>query len=192
MESPPNLEPPGAGLPPVQAFFSRYFIFPLFSSTHPWKKSIEVFREEGFRLLDESVHLTPDQFTRRVVIPRLMGLEDSSRFWSVAMTLDHLTIVGRLVKEAIVLLGKGSVPPEPADTATVKPDPDAGLATIDHFRELIDDFTWAMQEKVEDRQSPTTYEHPWFGPLTARQWCALAAMHQMLHRRQIEAIIKRL
>lgn len=32
----------------------------------------------------------------RVLIKRITGIEDSSRFWSVYMVLDHLLIVDRL------------------------------------------------------------------------------------------------
>ena len=35
----------------------------------------------------------------------------------------------------------------------------------------------------------TTYAHPWFGPLDARGWQALAAFHLDLHRVQIERIL---
>jgi len=45
---------------------------------------------------------------------------------------------------------------------------------------------------VEDRQSPATLRHPWFGRMTAHQWHWLMTQHQALHLRQIRQIIKRL
>ncbi|MBX3389322.1 MAG: hypothetical protein KF691_07680 [Phycisphaeraceae bacterium] len=40
----------------------------------------------------------------RVLIPRLRGLEDSSRYWSVWMMLDHLRIVNSQVAMVIASL----------------------------------------------------------------------------------------
>ncbi|MEO0454059.1 MAG: DinB family protein [Verrucomicrobiota bacterium] len=189
---PSQLAPPGAGLPPVQGWFSRYLAFPLFSAAHPWGKAIELFEEEGNLILDLAIHLSPDDVAKQVLVPRLFGLEDSSRYWSVAMTLSHLMIVGELVGKTIILLSQNQIPPIKADTATVKPKEGLGLETIDSFRVFMDGFIYSLQEKVEDRDSKTTLSHPWFGELNPKQWCAMAALHQQLHRRQVEQIIKRL
>lgn len=60
-------------------------------------------------------------------------MEDSSRYWSVFMTLDHLRIVNLGVADAIRLLGQDKVPERKADTATVKPSPEAGIGVVDDF-----------------------------------------------------------
>lgn len=187
-----KLDKPGAGLPPVEAFVSRHLFFPLYCATHSWEQSMVRFQDEGSRILDLAVHLPPDQVRKPVLIPRLPGMEDSSRNWSVAMTLEHLVIVGQQIQAGIIALSRGAVPDGKADVAAVKPQDNRGIESIESFRSFLDDYCYALQEKVENRESDTTFEHPWFGELTARQWCALAALHQGIHRRQIQSILKRL
>ncbi|WP_456381897.1 hypothetical protein [Hydrogenimonas sp.] len=43
-----------------------------------------------------------------------------------------------------------------------------------------------------DIRAPNRYEHPWFGALDPKGWMVMGAIHQTVHRRQIEAILKRL
>ena len=38
-------------------------------------------------------------------------------------------------------------------------------------------------------QTAARYRHPWFGPLDAAGWHALAATHMGVHRRQLERIL---
>jgi hypothetical protein len=62
-----------------------------------------------------------DVEAQRVLIPRIRGLEDSSRYWSVWMTLDHLRIVHESLAHLIRELVREVTPPGAASTAAVKP-----------------------------------------------------------------------
>jgi len=46
-----------------------------------------------------------------------------------------------------------------------------------------------MNREVADRNSRTTLRHPWFGEMNAHQWHCLAAMHQSVHRKQMQRIL---
>src|SRR4051794_28863260 len=92
MEVEPKLAPPGAGLPKPELFIARL----LFA----WRRTMgnrEVFNAhfQRERAAIESMISGADAGScgRRVLIQRVRGLEDSSRYWSVWMTLDHLRIV---------------------------------------------------------------------------------------------------
>jgi len=66
-------------------------------------------------------NLTEDNAKARILIKRLPGLEDSSRYWSVYMTLDHLRIVNLSIADVITKLANGAKPKVAASTAAVKP-----------------------------------------------------------------------
>ena len=73
-------------------------------------------------------------------------------------------------------------------TADVKPDPAVGPEVIGAFaspcQKLVETFG-----RIADLRTEARHAHPWFGPLDASGWHALAAFHTRLHRVQIETIL---
>lgn len=126
--------------------------------------------------------------SHRVLIARPRGLEDSSRYWSVLMTLDHLRIVHLAFIGVIGTLAKEQVPEGEASTAAVKPDPSVGMEVIDAF-EASCDALLATTSSVKNFKTRARYPHPWFGPMDAHAWHALAGTHMGIHRVQIERIL---
>jgi hypothetical protein len=105
-----RLAAPGAGLPFLEHLISRYYWFPKFCKNTTWDQAHALFQKQGARLLQLARALPESQRTIRVLIPRVPGIEDSSRHWSVAMVLEHLMIVGKLMGEGIVELTHGPHP----------------------------------------------------------------------------------
>jgi hypothetical protein len=98
--SSPQLAPPGAGLPKPELFMAR-LIFSWGKMRSDREKSVENYARRKDEIL-RLVQACPMEIARkRVLIRRLPGLEDSSRYWSVYMTLDHLRIVNLAIAEAI-------------------------------------------------------------------------------------------
>jgi hypothetical protein len=133
--------------------------------------------------------LDGQQAARRVLIPRLRGLEDSSRYWSVWMTLDHLRIVHGSIIRVIGALIKGISPPGAAGTAAVKPNPEVTAAAVTAFEKSCDDLL-ALVASIKDLNTEARYTHPWFGSLDAAGWHAMAGTHIAIHRKQLEQIVK--
>jgi hypothetical protein len=186
----PKLASPGAGLPWLELKIAN-FAFHLFNRRMTREKSSALLKKECAAILELVQLCHADTGSKRVLINRLRGMEDSSRYWSVFMTLDHLRIVNLGVAEAIRLLGQGEVPDRKADTAAVKPSPDAAVSVVDDFKfscKLIERYA----ARVIDLKTRKRYNHPWFGPLDAAGWYFLAGVHLGLHRKQIEAIINQL
>jgi len=183
----PQLAPPGAGLPKVELYIGR-----LFFAFQRWAGSREKFnaffeRERGaIRSLVESCDL--ESASRRVLIARPRGLEDSSRFWSVWMTLDHLRIVNTQISEIIETLGRGEVPAWKASTATIKPSQAVTTAVVAEYETSCHALLKSVAG-VENLKTPARFAHPWFGPLDAFGWHALAGGHLAIHRVQIERIL---
>jgi hypothetical protein len=130
---------------------------------------------------------TADSAARRVLIERPPGLEDSSRDWSVWMTLEHLRIVHEQLVRIIGDLTKGSVPQGKASTAAVKPSPDVDAGVAGTYEESCDALLRTVAA-ASDLHTRLRFVHPWFGPLNAAGWFALAGGHMSIHRVQIERI----
>ena len=186
----PKLAPPGAGLPWLELTGSR-FAFGWMSRRATREKSTALLEKECATTLDLARPCDETAGSRRVLIPRLLGMEDSSRYWSVFMTLDHLRIVHHAIAATIRSLGQGKVPERVASTAAVKPSADATASVLREF-----DLSCAIVNRcARDLPDPVPtlrFSHPWFGPLTAAQWHFLAAIHLQLHRHQVEHILRHL
>jgi hypothetical protein len=185
----PQLAPPGAGLPWLELKIAR-IIFKVARLRSTREKATQVVVMEGKRIEDLATSCTAEQAVQRVLIKRLPGMEDSSRYWSVCMTLDHLRIVNLAVADTIKTLGKGEIPAGVASTAAVKPDPMADGSTLKGFLTSCKLVERAAAQ-ITDLRTSACYEHPWFGALDAGGWHFLAGFHMQLHRRQIEMIIGR-
>src|SRR5437868_13060383 len=90
----PVLDRPGAGLPFPEAQLIRYVIFPWACLTTDWEEATRKFRTTGEAILGVSRKVPSPQFEKPVLIDRVRGIEDSSRFWSVEMVIEHLITVG--------------------------------------------------------------------------------------------------
>lgn len=129
-----------------------------------------------------------EQLKARVLIPRLRGLEDSSRNWSVLMTLDHLRIVNDAIGRVIELLARGERPSGSVSIAAVKPSPDVDFEVAAEHEAACDRYAEVLAG-CGNLQGTPRHAHPWFGPLDAKGWHAMASMHMGIHQRQIARIL---
>jgi hypothetical protein len=186
----PKLQPPGAGIPLWHELFLRRWFLPRYVRRHDWATRQGIYRRHGEKLMALCRSQPPERLNTRALVAPAMGLEDSSRYWSVAMVVEHLIIVGSLQARLIHELSFGRVPAEEASIAAVKPKGAVGLvASLPRFAALLDEFDALLATGLGDRDSAARFAHPWFGPLTAAGWHAVAALHQGLHRRQAQAIV---
>jgi hypothetical protein len=183
----PKLAPPGAGLPKIELLIARFlFARRLRRGTRESFNADFQQEREVIRALVRSCDA--GSASRRVLIKRPRGMEDSSRNWSVWMTLDHLRIVNGGITRTIGSLAKGIVPPGKASTAAVKPSPEVTAAVVAAY-EASCDALLAQVAAAPDLKTAGRFSHPWFGPLDACGWHAMAASHMGVHRVQIERII---
>lgn len=189
----PNLKPPGAGLPLTQRLLLRYYVGPFVSAKTPWEESRQRFDKINQKILAMIDGLTNEQLFRKVLVPSIPGLEDSSRYWSIAMTLEHLAIVGHGISMIIEDLTQGRKPAVEIDIARLKP---LGLQTPEQALETYKAFCFERIAKLDDNlgniNSEITKKHPWFGEMDAQQWMWLLASHHMIHYQQIKEIKKQL
>ena len=134
----PELKLPGPGLPWLELMVARYFVFPRACRRLDWTAASQLFQDEGARILTIWDNLTTEQLKERVLIRRFAGIEDSSRNWSIAMTVDHLNIVGCHTLLTIDSLRRGVVPEAAARMEDVKPPGEVTPSEIhSNFIELL-------------------------------------------------------
>lgn len=190
-EREPKLDKPGAGLPLHEWLVAKFILFPRLFRTTTVEQAVEQFEAESNRILSLARSVDKRALTERRLIRRLRGLEDSSRYWSIAMAMQHLVIVGDGTRGVILSLSKGNTNLPRRGTADVKPVPDVDAERVlADFEELTAKFVRTACSVNFEENADAKHPHPWFGPLNARQWLLFAPRHHEIHRRQIEEIIK--
>jgi hypothetical protein len=183
----PRLAPPGAGLPKIELFVARTLF--AFTQMRGNRDAFNIhFQRERDTIRALLRSCDAESGARRVLIARVRGLEDSSRYWSVWMTLEHLRIIHGGINRTIGALAKGIVPPGKASTAAVKPAPDISAAVVPEYEKSCDDLL-ATVAAIPDLKTKACFAHPWFGSLDASGWHAMAGTHLAIHRKQIEQIL---
>jgi len=183
-----QLAAPGAGLPRIELAIAR--------SMFSWKCRMGT--RNGFiaRFIQERSAIQAlvescqeSERGKRILIARLRGLEDSSRNWSVWMTLDHLRITNEAFAHVVTELAEGRIPEGEASTAAVKPTAQPTSAVEADYERSCDGVLAAVAAAPQ-LKTANRFSHPWFGPLDAFAWLALSSLHLGIHRAQIAAILK--
>lgn len=190
VESEPKLAAPGAGLPKIELMAAR-LLFSKQLKKGSRESFIQSFQTEREKIRGLVRSCDPALGNKRVLIDRVRGIEDSSRFWSVWMTLEHLRIVHAGITRTITDLANNRTPPGKVSTAAVKPNPNVTAAVVAEFEKSCDALLTAVAV-IPDLKTKLRHGHPWFGPLDAFGWLALSAGHLRIHREQIERILERL
>ena len=191
----PKLAPPGAGLPWLENFFLKYFYFPNKLRQSSWAGNLNRFSRESEKIIHVCQKMNEQDFQTRILIPRLKGMEDSSRFWSVALTVDHLMITMRGMSMIALELGAGKTVDVNTDVAKVKPKQENVSGRdqmMKQFREISDEVVGKLKALEKNHSNKNRVMHPWFGQITCEGWVWVLAQHQAIHRKQIQLIMERL
>jgi hypothetical protein len=187
-EPPPQLAPPGAGLPWFEALTVRWFGRRMFLSGLDWDSAQAAISRVSFRLAREAMGMDDTTLARRVLIKRLRGLEDSSRYWSPDMVLEHLVITGEMFTGFVLALSNGRPATDQRGIADIKPRGELGRAVIARFVEVHEAIPTRLAQEAGPLRDGPTHLHPWFGKLNATDWLSLTAVHLGLHEKQWRAI----
>lgn len=185
----PRLAPPGAGVPAYQRWAGKYLFLPFWRATLPPARVPDLMEKQGAELIGLGDGLPAPLLTRRVLVPPQIGLEDSSRFHSWAMVLEHLTIVGNDIVLILGDLTRGNVPPGVVRVENLKPRGRIDAPTaVEEYRTMLLRVRQIVLNPHSDWRSRARYVHPWFGPLGAKQWACFAPFHQAIHLKQARTI----
>lgn len=186
-----QLQPPGAGLPTIE----RHLLNGLFKTACMAlsdKLILNSFSRESELLYQIAEHDNVYDVFYPLQIPRVIGIEDSSRKWSVMMVLEHLCLTNLDIMKAIEALTSGVVPRGEIAIEMYKPREDLDFTVLDRYREVNSRYISTVRTILDQKGRLSTklrYPHPWFGLLNAHQWHCLAWIHQRVHRRQAKKIV---
>lgn len=182
------LAAPGAGLPPTERLLSGIGV-KAFARLVPQATITRLLASELHKVLDLARSVNETEGRVRVLIERIPGIEDSSRDWSVFMTVEHLEIVNSEIAALLHLLCAERQTDRIVRIEEFKPNPEAGQEQIEALESALTHYTRSVAD-LGSLTAKARHAHPWFGPLSARQWHALAAVHNRLHRMQVERILR--
>jgi len=146
------------------------------------------FKREADRILACAQKLDPALAAKTVLVERQKGLEQNCRHWSLLMTLDHLAMINTAVLTIIESILQ-NIPLAPNfSTAEAKPKQEQSIFTIERFRKITEQYLEHI-DRMPNLHCKMRHTHHQFGPLDAHGWHCLAAIHQNIHRKQIERIV---
>lgn len=186
-----KLAPPGAGIGFFTELFLKVYVNPFVTKKATWESCETSFKKLHSLILKELESIPVDKAELRILVPPQKGLEDSSRYWSVKMLVEHLLIVGTQGQTAIIRLSKEEHMSELVSTADVKPLGEASYSLIlDKFRNFSASLPDDLSSRVVNKESRSTLKHPWFGAFNSKQWYWLLGMHASIHLHQLKEIKK--
>jgi len=159
MKPPIQLAPPGAGLPKWRLFFIRP-LFLVASKNIPRKKFTHLYEKERRRILKLVETLNEEAKSTQTLIPQIAGIEDSSRFWSIYMTLEHLTIVDAGLSQIITQLCRSEVVERAVKVKDVKPSENTDTKAEKAFR-ITTAKTLKQLKTIPSLDENRLHEHPW-------------------------------
>ena len=182
----PSLAKPGSGLPGFETWVLRHLGFPLLARSLGQEAARKLFVREGHRIHYLAQDLTDYELAEPVLVKRLMGAEDNSRYWSMEMLMEHLILMGVSVQDSVRQLSKGVRPMKPFRSSDLQPKGGRGPRIRDEFSRFLDRFA----KVYENRNLPSrpTHRHAWFGELGAAHWLKFAAIQTNLARTHAERI----
>lgn len=185
-----KLEKPGHGLPKIDAIFLKHVGFPILKTFISWDNAMKFFEYEGKEILNLVKDLPKDKLFKKVLIPKIFGIEDNSRYYSPAMVLWHLLYVGETLQEGIVSLSKNEKIDFTVKIENFKPFVEINEDIVEKYENFLNNYKKFIETNVENKYINNCLSHPWFGCLNPHEWLVMSAIHQMVHKRQIKKILK--
>ena len=187
IEQYPGLDKPGAGIPWYEEKFISHIVVPLLPLVFNWESALLFLQKQIQEIVVLIEDLDEETMQKQVLVPRLFGLEDSSRFWSINMVVEHLVTVNLGTYEIVDQLNQEKSIPRELGTAKVKP-----FHNKSYTKNLIffDKAYARMIKKNTNKASKARKNHPWFGALNNYNWHSFIGLHNKLHKRQIQHILK--
>lgn len=124
-------------------------------------------------------------------VPKMLGVDEDMRDWSLLMILDHNRIVNGAVKNVVVHLGNGQQLPKDKEIDTkhdVMPGHKLGDETIALFFESITDYQKSVRS-IDSLEGQVERLHPVFGMFNAHQWHCMFGFHLHIHVKQAKKLL---
>jgi len=185
-----KLANPGAGLPNIERLLIKNILVPAVRIIFTWDIALLYLKKEVSLIKKLVQNLPKELHQKQIIIDRTFAIEEDTRQFSVNMVLEHLTIAGGLVYKVIDTLSKEKEIQREIKIEAVKPKENK-QNQLDEFLNFYENY-FAYIKNHPKNQSKIKKKHPWFIEFNNYDWSIFMFMHTFIHRRQIEAIIKKL
>jgi hypothetical protein len=184
-----QLDSAGKGLPVFEAFFLKRIGFPLLKKFVSWDLAMKLFEHEGQKILNDVKQLDDNALFKKVLIPKVLGIEDNSRYYSPAMVLWHLIYVGETIQSGIISLSRNEHIDFVVKIESFKPFVEIAPDIVSKYASFLNGYKATIEKSLQDKYTHNYHAHPWFGPLNPHQWLIMSAIHQLVHGRQLRKIL---
>lgn len=150
-----------------------------------------LFEQSALACIERVKDLPRDAGKHPFLIPRVPGTEETSRYWSAYMVLEHMSKVDNVVRGVVGALSRGIQPDVVVEIAAATPTQDAGPEQVEMLQLAVKRYL-AMLSRCGKIDGAERHPHPWFGSLNAREWHRYAALHHRVHLLQLERILSML
>jgi len=166
-----GLNLPNLALPWHQQLMMRIYVGPFMANSMDASANRKTYEGFSRRIIELVSDIPFAQHKIPVLVPAQVGLLDDTRYWSIAMTLEHLLMVDAKAKEIILKLAQGEDAGIKVTPRGVKPsgqaDPEKILAD---YIEFVPTQLDEIEQVLSTSSSKKTEVHPIFGDFTALQW----------------------
>lgn len=142
--------------------------------------------------LDHAANVGELAGRRRVLVPRMLGVDPDMRNWSFFMILEHNAIVNRSMTAVTASLARGETPSGRGainPKTDVLPSADPGPEQIEAFRQSVADHLTTVAA-LESLRGSRTHKHPLFGDFDAHRWHCMLGFHLGVHRKQTALVLR--
>lgn len=185
-----RLQAPGAGLPSFERLTIKFILVPFVRIFMTWDIALFLLKREVDIIQDLVNRLDKEICSKKVIIDRTFAIEDDTRQFSVNLVLEHLTITGNALMVLIETLSNEKEFLKDITIEMVKPKENK-LDQINDFMKFYESYIIFIKN-LPKTQSKMKKKHPWFVEFNNYDWNIFMYMHTFIHRRQIQAIIKKL
>jgi hypothetical protein len=129
-----------------------------------------------------------------VFVPRMIGVDEDMRNWSLFMILEHNAIVNRSITSIIQSLVRGE---KPMGAGAINPKKDVmpslnpGVEQIQAFRSSVEEHLSVISGYSRLRGSLKS-RHPIFGEFDAQCWHCMFNFHLHVHYKQAKYVVQKI
>lgn len=176
-------------LPSYHSALVRHFIAPKVARQATFQENRRLFDTVNGRMLSLLAEIPQDRWSEPILNPIQLGVETDSRNFSALMTIEHVVVVGEIVKSLVRELALGVVMDRIISNSYVLP---RGLKAPSEVMQEFKHFSATAMADLEpilkDLDFNRTIDHPWYGPFNILQWHWMLAGHSVIHCRQLKNI----
>lgn len=133
-----------------------------------------------------------EKWSESVRVPRMLGVDEDMREWSLLDICEHNAIVNRAMLDVVHSLATGEAMKQMIDPKKdVMPKREMGAEALDDFEDSVEAYLSGISG-LKHLRSTKSKKHPVFGMLNAHSWHVMFGLHLQIHRKQAEVLAEML